>query len=227
MRMPFQRPCRCQDNGNAPTSTRFRHAHKTLFSGNYGAGARLAGISLNQPSPPHLLPRTGGLQGSHDNTSNAWGVSGGGEPASKGFVRCSECLLELGRAAAKKGLAITPIFGGLAAGGPSEKLFARSIMYHRTSTLQLIHSTLHDPFQQRCLPEEPGSVVEVVRPGIATLASGAEDTLLILSGCIGWVMAVAPLVVGPLSVVWFVAKYSACPSSVAAPDGDLRKAAIS
>jgi hypothetical protein len=56
-------------------------------------------------------------------------------------------VLELGRAAAKKGLAITPIFGGLAAGGPSEKLFARSIMYHRTSTLQLIHSTLHDPFQ--------------------------------------------------------------------------------
>jgi hypothetical protein len=47
----------------------------------------------------------------------------------------------------QKGASDYPYLGGLAAGGPSEKLFARSIMYHRTPTLQLIHSTLHDLFQ--------------------------------------------------------------------------------
>jgi hypothetical protein len=47
------------------------------------------------------------------------------------YLHC-DCLLELGRAAAKKGLAINPI---LAAGGLSEMFFTRNIMSHRTSTL--------------------------------------------------------------------------------------------
>jgi hypothetical protein len=43
--------------------------------------------------------------------------------------------LELGRAATKKGLAITPILAAWRLAAPAKSFFARSSMYHRTSTL--------------------------------------------------------------------------------------------